>query len=144
MPRQMAAADRLMVSSREAHLAEDVLQALEGPTGFLSVGRENHEPEPLPRDIGMLLQRVLTAVASGSTVTVTATPEELTTSMAAAMLGVSRPTVMKMINDGVLPSHKVGSHTRLKTTDVVAVRKQRRDRERAAFRALLELEDDEV
>lgn len=73
-----------------------------------------------------------------------ATPREVTTSTAAAMLGVSRPTLMKMVKDGLLPSRKVGTHTRLLSSDVLAAKKARRARERAAFAALLEVEGDEV
>ena len=91
----------------------------------------------------MLLQTVLQAMASGATITVMTTPAEITTSTAAAMLGVSRPTVIKMIRDGALPAHKVGSHTRLLTDDVVVAKRARRERERAAFAALLETEGDE-
>lgn len=90
-----------------------------------------------------MLQEVLQGVASGSTVTVMTTPSEVTTSTAAAMLGVSRPTLMKMIRDGVISSHKVGSHTRLLAADVLAAKRARRERERAAFQELLEVDEDE-
>jgi excisionase family DNA binding protein len=111
--------------------------------GFLAVGESPQHTHPLPREIGMLLQRVLTAIASGETVTVTSVPEELTTSAAAALLSISRPTLMKMIAEGHLPSYKVGSHTRLRSADVLAFRQSRRERERAAFALLLEVEGDE-
>lgn len=75
--------------------------------------------------------------------TVTATPPEVTTSTAAAMLGVSRPTLMKLVKNGEIPAHKVGTHTRLRTDDVLTAKRERRERERAAYRELLELEDDE-
>ncbi len=55
--------------------------------------------------LGLLLQNVLHAVAAGSTVTVPAIPQEVTTSTAAAMLGISRPALMKMPRDGLLPAH---------------------------------------
>lgn len=115
---------------------------LDGPEGYLSVGRSG-TAQPLPRDVGVLLQQVLEAVASGATVTVTATPSEITTSTAASMLGISRPTLMKMIARGEVAAHKVGTHTRLRTEDVLAARRARRQREREAFAALLELEGDE-
>ncbi|WP_052748356.1 helix-turn-helix domain-containing protein [Cellulomonas sp. FA1] len=134
---------RLFTHERDADLARDVLGTLEGPEGYLSVGRGD-TAQPLPRDVGVLLQQVLEAIASGATVTVTATPSEITTSTAAAMLGVSRPTLMKMIARGDVAAHKVGTHTRLRTEDVLAARSARRRRERAAFAALLEAEGDEA
>jgi excisionase family DNA binding protein len=61
-----------------------------------------------------------------------------------AGVAVSRPTLMKMIGDGAIPAHRVGSHHRLRSDDVFAALRARRARERAAFADLLELEDDEV
>jgi excisionase family DNA binding protein len=68
-------------------------------------------------------------------------PNVLTTTTAAAMLGLSRPTLMKMIADGEIPSHKVGSHHRLAAEDVLQAKCARRHRQRAAFSALRELDD---
>lgn len=143
MPTPARIAERLLTDTHDASLARDVLGTLDSPEGFLSVSRPGAAPRPLPREVGELLQHVLKAVASGSTVTVSTLPDEVTTSTAAAMLGISRPTLMKMVTNGDIPAHKVGTHTRLRTDDVVAARRARRQREREAFAALLDLEDDE-
>lgn len=82
-------------------------------------------------------------MARGGTVTIGSVPEVLTTSAAAGILGISRPTLMKMINTGLIPSHKVGTHHRLRAEDVFAALRARRSRERAAFAELMELEGDE-
>jgi excisionase family DNA binding protein len=134
---------RVMTSEREAELARDVLSSLEGEAGSLVVERGGHREAALPPEIGKLLQHVLAVMARGGTVTVTTMPKELTTTAAAEVLGVSRPTLMKMIGDGAIASHRVGSHHRLHSEDVFAALRARRARERAAFAALLELEDDE-
>lgn len=133
---------RIFTSEAEGRLARDVMTALEGEDGFLAVGRRDHSQE-LPRELGILLQQVLTAMAKGETVTISSIPQELTTSEAASMLGISRPTLMKLIDDGDLPSHKVGSHHRIRSGDLMAFRRARRERERAAFQRLLELEGDQ-
>jgi len=143
MSTQVPATSRLLTNDRDAEMARVVLGDLVGPTGRLSVGRVGADTTELPREIGLILQEVLRAVATGSSVTVTSIPNELTTSSAAAMLGISRPTLMKLVADGRLPAHRVGSHTRLASEDVVAFRKARRSRERAAFAELLDLEGDE-
>ena len=96
---------------------------------------------PLPRDVGIVLQSVLQAMADGRTVTIGTIPEIVTTSTAASMLGISRPTLMKMMKDGEIQAHKVGSHHRLRAEDVLAARRARRARERAAFDQLRELDD---
>lgn len=133
---------RIVTSESDVRLAQHVLSDLDGEDGFLAVGRPKGT-SPLPRELGVLLQQILDAIAHGKTVTISSLPEDLTTSAAASLLGVSRPTVVKLIRDGVLPAHKVGSHHRIKSRDVLALRRERRQRERAAFEALLELEGDE-
>ncbi|MCR6648869.1 MAG: helix-turn-helix domain-containing protein [Cellulomonas sp.] len=144
MATTVAARQDLLTDERDAKLAQQVLTSLEGPDGFLVVERTDTAAQPLPRETGRLLQEVLRSVATGSTITITTTPREVTTSAAAAMLGISRPTLMKLIKDGSIPAHKVGTHTRLLSADVLEAKRARRARERAAFAALLELEDDEV
>ncbi len=138
--------NRLLASERESELARTALQSLQGPKGYLalgSAGAADAAAQPLPRELGVLLQEVLQAVAAGSTVTVVTTPSVVTTSTAAAMLGISRPTLMKMVREGDIAAHKVGTHTRLLAEDVLEFKRARRARERAAFEALLEAEGDE-
>lgn len=138
--------NRLLASERESTLARDILESLGTPAGYLAFGSTKDAastPQPLPRELGVLLQEVLQSVAAGSSVTVVTTPAVVTTSTAAAMLGVSRPTLMKMVREGVIDAHKAGTHTRLRADDVLTFKRARRERERAAFEALLEAEGDE-
>lgn len=139
-----ALAHRVLTRPQDADLAQDLLRSLERDPGQLLVGLTDHSSRPVPDALTRLIQRVLRAVADGETLTITTTPSEVTTSTAAAMLGVSRPTLMKLIKDGTLPSHKVGTHHRLRAVDVMEAKRARRARERAAFAALLDAEDDEV
>ncbi|MGL5865774.1 MAG: helix-turn-helix domain-containing protein, partial [Dermatophilaceae bacterium] len=136
MAATVAATNRVLTTERESGLAEAVLQQLRGPEGSISVDRAGHHVADIPPELGVILQQVLETMARGGAVTVTSIPAELTTSSAAAMLGVSRPTLMKMIRDGRLDAHKVGTHTRLTVEDVLAELRARRSRERAEFDAL--------
>lgn len=89
----------------------------------------------LPSDLASFVSNVLSGVARGP-VSVQALPEELTTTSAAEILAVSRPTLMKWVRSGELPSHKVGTHTRLRTHDVLELRARLRADREAAFSAL--------
>jgi excisionase family DNA binding protein len=89
----------------------------------------------------VLIEHVLQAIADGATVTIEALPDEVTTTQAAQQLGISRPTVMKLIQSGELPSHMVGTHHRVNTSDVTAFRRTRLDKQRAAFEELRALEE---
>lgn len=130
---------RVLTDERIASQAGDTLKVLAGPDGTLSA-HHGERDILLPPEIGRALQQILEVMAGGGTVTVTAMPDELTTSSAAELLGVSRPTVMRMIADGELEASKVGSHHRLKREDVLAVLAARRRRERAALEHLMELD----
>lgn len=136
MATTVPANNSVLVTPHEAELARDVLNDLDTPDGFLSVGNETRKPDRVPPEIGRLLQHVLEAMAAGHTVTVSSMPPVLTTSSAAAVLGVSRPTLMRLIAEEELAAHKVGTHHRLRTEDVLEFERRRRLAARAAFESL--------
>ena len=69
----------------------------------------------------------------------------LRTTAAAEMLGISRPTLLKLVREGELPSHKVGAHHRFLLNDVLEYRDKQQEIKREHFLAvrgsLDELED---
>lgn len=86
--------------------------------------------------------KLIAVLADGGSVTVGGMPEVITTTTAAEALGVSRPTLMKFVRNGDLPSSQVGRHTRLKRDDVLAFRRERLQKQRDALDELLKLEDE--
>ncbi|MDO5513085.1 excisionase family DNA-binding protein, partial [Corynebacterium sp.] len=84
-------------------------------------------------ELEKLLKQVIAATAAGATVTVGTLPPELSTTEAARQLGISRPTLMKMIRNNEIEAHKVGTHHRLRTSVVLQLKEQRRDTARSAF-----------
>ena len=79
------------------------------------------------------LIEMLEAVAQGDVATVVRTPREVSTQQAATVLNVSRPTVVKLIDDGALASRKVGSHRRIPLADLLAYRDDMIARRRAVL-----------
>ncbi len=112
-------------------LASDALIALRRrPRRFTLPGGATVEFPKMAVD-GLI--EMLEAVAEGDNATVIRTPKEVSTQQAAAVLNVSRPTVVKLIDDGLLPSHKVGSHRRILLADLLAYRDAMVARRRAVL-----------
>ena len=135
--------DVLLADERDQQQAK-ALMSLLPPNGarFTAEAGEDGSAVQVPVELSEIIAQVVQSMALGHTVTVNAMPAELTTTAAAQLLGVSRPTLMRKINAGEIPSHKVGSHTRLRTADVLKEEYDRRQRQLAAFNELRALDDD--
>lgn len=96
----------------------------------------------LPERLASLLLNVVESLAEKGAVRVQVLPDELTTSLASAILGVSRPTLMKRIEAGEIPAHKVGSHTRINRDDLMRYRRSQEARRQAAIEGFLDIDDD--
>ena len=78
----------------------------------------------VPKGAFDLFLEVLGQIANGNAVTIVPVHAELTTQQAAEMLNVSRPFVVKLIDEGELPCRLVGTHRRIKMADVVKYKKR--------------------
>lgn len=83
----------------------------------------------LPAGAVALLMDVLEAMAAGRGVTIIPENAELSTVEAAGILNVSRPYLIKLLDEKVIPHRLVGKHRRILIDDVMAY-KQRIDAER--------------
>ncbi len=131
----------LITQAQERRLAHDLLEQTGGHVENLTV-EGGSSAAAVPPELVDIISQVLQVMANGGTVLIGSLPEELTTTVAAEQLGLSRPTLMKMIRDGEIPSHKVGTHHRLKASDVLEFKRARLRRQRAALEELRALEDE--
>jgi excisionase family DNA binding protein len=73
----------------------------------------------LPAEAYRVLREALEAMSKGLAITVMPRHTMLTTQEAADMLGISRPTLVKLLGEGVIPFEQRGRHRRLLLTDVL-------------------------
>ncbi len=85
---------------------------------------------------------VLETIGNGHAVRVVADDEELTTNEAAALLHVSRPHLVAMLDAGELPHRRVGTHRRIRLADVLAFKRRDDEARRAALDELTGLSDE--
>jgi excisionase family DNA binding protein len=117
---------------------------LEQPSGLqleVKTGTKSEELV-LPRSALRLLLRALTEMGQGNAVTVTPLRAELTSQQAADLLNVSRPHLVKLLDEGAIPSRKVGSHRRVVLEDLLSYKRDFQSRRQAALEELVALSQD--
>ncbi|OXR40237.1 hypothetical protein B7C42_07662 [Nocardia cerradoensis] len=102
---------------------------------YALVGASEADRIELPREVHEALVQVVAAMQAGKAVTIAPRSMTLTSQQAADLLGVSRPTVIKLIERGELPAERVGSRHRLKLDHVLAYQEARKIRQYDAIAA---------
>ena len=122
------------VSVPERAAARDALARLRDG-GALCV-EEKTASYALPAFVARQVVTLLEAFADGQTPLVSTSHEEVGTQQAADFLKLSRPTVVKMMDEGRIPFRKPGKHRRVRLADLVAFENQLARDRHAALEAL--------
>ena len=101
---------------------EDALAELNNNLAVARTRAEDHVT--LPKQTAVWVRDLLEDLAEGRLVRPPEPDEEMTTQQVANLLGVSRPFVVKLIDEGRLPGHKVGTHRRVYTRDAHAYKQR--------------------
>ena len=80
---------------------------------------------PQGSPVGVLLQHIVTAFDKGFDVAVLTADRDLTPNEAADLLQMSRPHLYKLLDKGVIAFHRVGTHRRINTSDLLDYLKRR-------------------
>ena len=128
-------------TEEEARAAEVAGQALAGllTAGGLRLAVRSGKGDTevvVPAPAARLLLDALAELGRGNAVAMDTVQPELTTQQAADLLNVSRPYLVKLLDDGAIPSRKVSTHRRVRREDVIAYK---RDIDAKRYQALEEL-----
>ncbi len=112
------------------------------PYTLAGAGADEHVQIPAP--VYRVLRQVVEAMRQGLAVTVAPQSQTLTSQQAADLLGVSRPTLVKLLEAKRIPFERVGTHRRVLLRDVLTFRHERREEQYAALEATaINLDDEE-
>lgn len=112
-------------SADDSEMAKQASRALAGKgERELRVRLDDGSELTLPKSATRLIQHLLLEMSHGNAVTLIPIYAELTTQEAADLLGVSRPYVCKLIDSGAIAHHHIGTHRRVRFTDLENYRQQ--------------------
>jgi excisionase family DNA binding protein len=91
-----------------------------------------------------VLVQAVEALKAGKAVTISPTMPKLTTQQAADLLGVSRPTVVRLMDAGEVPSERIGNRRKVLLKDLLDYRDARRQRQyQAIFDTSVDVSEEE-
>jgi excisionase family DNA binding protein len=93
----------------------------------------DRQPRELPDTLIPLLARVVRELVRGNAVTIVPVHAELTTFEAAELLNVSRPYLVRLLDQGKIPYRKVGTHRRILAADLLKFKEGYRAKQRRAL-----------
>lgn len=113
-------------------------------TQRISIVDENDKAHiiELPTSAMTMLVEILGELAAGNAVQIVPVHAELTTQEAANILNVSRPHMVKLLEEGKLPFHKIGRHRRVLFADLMEYKKRRENESLNAMQALADQAQD--
>ncbi len=128
----------IMPSDSEISQAQASLKLLKQDRSdrHFAIGSPSGLKVPLTEAAFDLLLNVLTEMSLGNAVLVVPINAELTTQAAADLLSVSRPYLVRLLEEKKIPFHMVGRHRRILFKDLMQFRQQSK---RAKFNAANEL-----
>ncbi|MDP1711555.1 MAG: excisionase family DNA-binding protein [Candidatus Nanopelagicaceae bacterium] len=144
MEDSMKAETYLPQSEKELEVVSNFLAAFQVrkgksfPQRYLLVGAKAGEQVQLPEEFYQVLVQVVEVMKNGMAVTVAPQAAMLTTQEAANIIGISRPTLISLLEKGLIEFELVGRHRRISIDQVLKYRAARKEQQ---YRALDDLYD---
>lgn len=129
---------KLSAAARDVRSIEQLNRLFNEGTSQPRLIGSNGEEILLPESIYQALRQVVSAMASGQSVSLVPEDCEMTTQEAADLLNVSRPYLIKLLEEGEIPFITVGKHRRIYSQDLMEYKQGRDSQRRKNIRELTE------
>ena len=130
-------------SEGESPTIKHLVQILEEESSPTFLVGKNREEIKIPESVYSVLRQVIELMALGKAVSLVPVEHELTTQEAADLLSVSRPFLVKLLEEKEIPYIMVGSHRRIRFEDLMAYKQQRDTERRQILKELTQFSQDE-
>lgn len=131
--------DSSIITEAEADAIKQLEHILSQENSQLKLVAANGEEMTIPNSVYHVLRQVVQVMASGKNVSIVTYNPEITTQQAADLLNVSRPYLIKLLEQGELPYILVGTHRRVKFEDLIKYKQQRDTKRRQLLDELIEI-----
>lgn len=119
-----------------AQFMKDLEAYLERSIGKAALVDPDGNSRAIPDEVFRALDQVVSALANGQGVTVAPNGLMMTTQQAADFLGVSRPTLVRLLEDGSIAFEKTNRHRRVMLRDLVEFQEASRRSRNAGLKEL--------
>ncbi|MEG3878058.1 helix-turn-helix domain-containing protein [Microcoleus sp. herbarium7] len=143
MLKQKASPESVLLQEKEQESIAQLAQILSRESAQPKLVTSNGEEIILPESVCNILRQAVQAMASEQAVSIVRHNRELTTQQAANILNVSRPFLVKLLDEGAIPCIKVGSHRRIQLKDLIIYKEQRKVKRRQGLKELTQFLQEE-
>lgn len=128
-----------------SEISPEILRELDGlmHTGEASLVGLHGERIDLPKPLNDLLLFIVDAMKRKQAILIMPEDEVFTTQAAANYLGMSRPFLLRLLERGKIPFHRVGTHRRILLKDLLDFQSIRNRERSRALTELTQLMDEE-
>jgi len=125
--------EETVLPPRDADALGALEALLDSSTSALRVVSDEGGSAALPEELRTVLATVVSSMHRGQAVTLAPLAMRLTTQEAADVLGVSRPTLIKLLELGRIPYETPNRHRRIRLVDLLVYQETRRGERREAL-----------
>ena len=142
MLKQKASPESVLLPEKEQESIAQLAQILSRESAQPKLVTSNREEILIPESVCNILRQAVQAMASNQAFSIVRYNRELTTQQAANILNVSRPFIVKLLDEGAIPYIKVGSHRRIRFKDLIIYKEHRDSKRRKLLDQLIEMTEE--